>query len=41
MALVEAGWRLGDRLLVLAAPQLRGDDIAQLQELDEFLATTH
>ena len=32
MALVEAGWRLGDRLLVLAAPQLRGDDIAQLQD---------
>jgi N-acetylmuramoyl-L-alanine amidase len=31
MALVEAGWRLGDRLLVLAAPQLRGDDIAELQ----------
>ena len=32
MALVEAGWRLGDRLLVLAAPQLRGDDIAELQD---------
>jgi N-acetylmuramoyl-L-alanine amidase len=31
MALVEAGWRLGDRLLVLAAPQLRGDDVAELQ----------
>jgi N-acetylmuramoyl-L-alanine amidase len=31
LALVEAGWRLGDRLLVLAAPQLRGDDIAELQ----------
>jgi len=29
---VEAGWRLGDRLLVLAAPQLRGDDIAELQD---------
>jgi N-acetylmuramoyl-L-alanine amidase len=32
MALVEAGWRLGDRLLVLAAPQLRGDDISALQD---------
>lgn len=32
MALVEAGWRLGDRLLKLAAPQLRGDDIAELQD---------
>ncbi|HRB05525.1 MAG TPA: peptidoglycan-binding protein [Ilumatobacteraceae bacterium] len=32
MALVEAGWRLGDRALVLAAPQLRGDDIAELQD---------
>jgi N-acetylmuramoyl-L-alanine amidase len=32
MAIVEAGWRLGDRLLVLAAPQLRGDDIAELQD---------
>jgi len=31
-ALVEAGWRLGERLLVLAAPQLRGDDIAELQD---------
>ena len=31
-ALVEAGWYLGDRLLVLAAPQLRGDDIAELQD---------
>ena len=31
-ALVEAGWRLGDRLLMLAAPQLRGDDIAELQD---------
>ncbi len=27
LALIEAGWRLGDRLLVLAAPQLRGDDV--------------
>jgi N-acetylmuramoyl-L-alanine amidase len=32
MALVEAGWRLGDRLLVLAAPQLRGDDVVELQD---------
>ena len=32
MALVEAGWRLGDRLLILAAPQLRGDDVAELQD---------
>jgi N-acetylmuramoyl-L-alanine amidase len=32
MALVEAGWRLGDRLLKLAAPQLRGDDIVELQD---------
>ena len=32
MALVEAGWRLGDRLLVLTAPQLRGDDISTLQD---------
>jgi len=32
LALVEAGWSLGDRLLVLAAPQLRGDDIAELQD---------
>jgi N-acetylmuramoyl-L-alanine amidase len=31
MALIEAGWRLGDRLLVLAAPMLRGDDVAELQ----------
>ena len=32
MALVEAGWRLGDRPLVLTAPQLRGDDITELQD---------
>ncbi len=32
LALVEAGWRLGDRLLLLTAPQLRGDDIAALQD---------
>lgn len=31
MALAEAGWKLGDRLLVLGAPQLRGDDVAELQ----------
>ncbi len=29
--LVEAGWRLGDRLLYLSAPALRGDDVAELQ----------
>jgi len=32
LALLEAGWRLGDRLLVLAAPQQRGDDITALQD---------
>ena len=30
-ALVEASWRLGDRLLFLTSPNLRGDDIADLQ----------
>ncbi len=30
-ALVEAGWSLGDRLLVLAAPHQRGDDVVELQ----------
>jgi N-acetylmuramoyl-L-alanine amidase len=30
-ALVEAGWRLGDRPLFLAAPLQRGDDVAELQ----------
>jgi N-acetylmuramoyl-L-alanine amidase len=30
-ALVEAGYRLGDRLLVLKSPNLRGDDVADLQ----------
>lgn len=30
-ALVEAGWRLGDRPLYLAQPMLRGDDVADLQ----------
>lgn len=32
LALVEAGWKLGDRLLVLTAPHLRGDDVAALQQ---------
>jgi len=31
LALVEAGWSLGDRLLLLGAPQLRGDDVVELQ----------
>lgn len=30
-ALVEASWKLGDRLLVLTSPNLRGDDVADLQ----------
>jgi N-acetylmuramoyl-L-alanine amidase len=30
-ALVEAGWRLGDRLLYHRHPMLRGDDVAELQ----------
>ncbi|HEX4979212.1 MAG TPA: peptidoglycan-binding protein [Acidimicrobiales bacterium] len=30
-ALVEAGWRLGDRPLYRGAPMLRGDDVADLQ----------
>ncbi len=30
-ALVEASWRLGDRLLFLTSPNMRGDDIAELQ----------
>lgn len=30
-ALVEAGWRLGDRPLYLTLPMLRGDDVASLQ----------
>jgi N-acetylmuramoyl-L-alanine amidase len=29
--LVEAGWRLGQRLLYASAPRLRGDDVAELQ----------
>ncbi len=32
-AVVEAGWRLGDRLLMLAAPNMRGDDVSDLQAL--------
>ncbi|NNE11926.1 MAG: hypothetical protein HKN41_06720 [Ilumatobacter sp.] len=28
---MEASWRLGDRLLLLVAPNLRGDDVAELQ----------
>jgi N-acetylmuramoyl-L-alanine amidase len=31
-SLVEAGYRLGDRLLYLAAPMLRGDDVGELQQ---------
>ena len=31
-ALVEAGYRLGDRLLYLRAPMLRGDDVSEIQE---------
>ncbi len=30
-ALVEASWHFGDRLLFLTAPNLRGDDVAELQ----------
>ncbi len=30
-ALVEASWRFGDRHLVLTLPNLRGDDVAELQ----------
>lgn len=32
-AIVEASWHLGDRLLLLVAPNLRGDDVAELQAL--------
>jgi len=32
-ALVEAGYRLGDRLLYLKSPMVRGDDVAHLQRL--------
>jgi N-acetylmuramoyl-L-alanine amidase len=31
LALVEASWRLGDRPLLLVAPNLRGDDVSTLQ----------
>lgn len=31
--LLEASWNLGDRLLVLRSPNLRGDDVAELQRL--------
>jgi len=30
--LIEAGWDLGDRVLLLSAPQLRGDDVVSLQQ---------
>jgi N-acetylmuramoyl-L-alanine amidase len=30
-ALVEASWKLGDRLLFLTSPNLRGDDVADVQ----------
>jgi N-acetylmuramoyl-L-alanine amidase len=30
-ALVEAGWQLGDRMLYLTSPNLRGDDVSTLQ----------
>jgi N-acetylmuramoyl-L-alanine amidase len=30
-ALVEASWKLGDRALMLTSPNLRGDDVADLQ----------
>jgi N-acetylmuramoyl-L-alanine amidase len=31
-ALVEASWNLGDRMLLLTSPNLRGDDVAELQD---------
>ena len=31
LAIIEAGWQLGDRLLMLTAPMSRGDDVAELQ----------
>ncbi len=31
MALVEASWKIGDRLLLLTSPNMRGDDVADLQ----------
>lgn len=33
LALVEASYRLGDRRLVLSAPNMRGDDVAELQSM--------
>lgn len=30
-ALIEASWKLGERLLFLRSPNIRGDDVAQLQ----------
>ena len=30
-AVIEAGWRLGDRLLKLTSPNMRGDDVSVLQ----------
>ncbi|MCU1362011.1 MAG: putative cell wall hydrolase [Ilumatobacteraceae bacterium] len=30
-ALVEASWKLGDRMLLLTSPNLRGDDVTELQ----------
>lgn len=32
-ALVEAAWNLGDRVLMLRSPNLRGDDVAELQRV--------
>lgn len=32
-ALLEASWSLGDRALVLRSPNMRGDDVAELQRL--------
>lgn len=32
-ALLEASWSLGDRLLMLRSPNLRGDDVAEMQRL--------
>ncbi len=32
LAICEAGWTLGDRILKLEAPQLRGDDVGELQQ---------
>ena len=30
---MESGWALGDRLLMLTAPNLRGEDVAELQRI--------